>query len=813
MNTRPDSDGTRLATDADKTRLAIPPYSQPPVDDDPTRIDQAGYHSILLSRADPPLGQIPERYNIGDKIDDRYEVLAIHRGSMGIVYGTFDHKTKLPRALKTLQQRYSCDQTMRNLFVEEASVWVRLEKHPFIVRAYLVEVFDNQAYIIAEYIRGQQAMGVDLRAWLGRPELTFPVAMEMALQIGQAMQHATRKVPGLVHRDLKPANVLVDDRGRALVTDFGLVYAEHATAGTPAYMAPEQWLGKRLDQRTDIYAFGCILYEMLTGHRLFAAEGIEGWKAAHLGYIAVSPRKLNGELPVELEGFVLRCLAKDIPGRPSDWDEVVDVCGRWFHRLTGQPAVLNFSVYGLTRDELDTASYSLAQLGKHREALDVCDRAIAINPMGDGSWHNKGAALQSLGRAREALEAFDRAIAINPMGAASWHNKGTALQSLGRAQEALEAFDRALATDPKVATRWHTNANKAIALLGLGRREEALAACDEALVIDPNDAITWHNKGVVLGTLRRTEEALSAFGRALAINPNDEKAWGNKGKALLALGDIEEALVAYDRLLAIKPDDAEGWANKGAMFHKLGRLEEALVAYDRLLAIKPGEAERWLVEKGAILHKLGRLEDALSAFDRALAINPMSAIAWCNRGATLHALGRLEEAFTACERALAINPTYDTAWYTKGATLHALGRLEDALIDYERALFINPNYAMAWYNKGMALQRLEHLADAVAAFDRALAINPNDADSWYRKGWALGNLGLLVEALSAFERALAINPNNAFAWHFKGLALQHVGRVEAALAAYNRALQIDPHNAPARRDKIALEAARAANRS
>ena len=745
MKTRPDSDGARVAANPDKTRLAIPPYSQPHVDDDPTRIDQAGYHSILLSRADPPLGQIPERYTIGDKIDGRYEVLAIHRGSMGIVYGTFDHKTKLPRALKTLQQRYAGDQTMRNLFVEEASVWVRLEKHPFIVRAYLVEVFDNQAYIIAEYIRGQEAMGVDLRAWLGRPELTLPVTMEMALQIGQAMQHAARKVPGLVHRDLKPANVLVDNRGRALVTDFGLVYAEDATAGTPAYMAPEQWLGKKLDQRTDIYAFGCILYEMLTAHRLFPAEGVEGWKAAHLGHIAVSPRKLNGELPVELEGFVLRCLAKDVSGRPSDWDEVVEVCGQWFHRLTGQPAVLNFSAYELTRDELDTASYSLAQLGKHQEALDVCDRALAISPMG----------------------------------AASWHNKGAALQSLGRAQDALEAFDRALATDPEVATRWHTNANKAIALLGLGRGEEALAACDEALVIDPNDAITWHNKGVVLGNLRRTEAALSAFGRALAINPNDAKAWGNKGKALLARGDIEEALVAYDRLLAIKP----------------------------------GDAESWVVEKGAILHKLGRLEEALSAFERALAINPMSAIAWCNRGATLHTLGRLEEAFTACERALAINPTDDDAWYTKGVTLHALGRLEDALIAYERALFINPNYAIAWYNKGMALQRLEHQADAVAAFDRALAINPNDADSWYRKGWALGNLGLLAEALPAFERALAINPNNAFVWYFKGLALQHVGRVEAALAAYNRALEIDPHNAPARRDKIALEAARAANRS
>jgi hypothetical protein len=154
---------------------------------------------ILATR----LGQLPaeepaERYKIGDMIGGRYEVLAIHCGAMGVVYGSFDHQEKLPRALKTLQQRFADNKNMRDLFAEEAAVWVRLEKHPFIVRASLVEKFDGQPYVVTEYVRGQEGMGGDLRAWLGHLRLTLPVAVEMALQIAQGMQHAARRLPQVV---------------------------------------------------------------------------------------------------------------------------------------------------------------------------------------------------------------------------------------------------------------------------------------------------------------------------------------------------------------------------------------------------------------------------------------------------------------------------------------------------------------------------------------------------------------------------------------------------------------------------------------
>ena len=275
---------------SDATRLAGAPYLTG-IEPTHTRLAGIGYQSLLATQlAMQPVAGPTERFKIGDRIGGQYEVLAIHRGSMGVVYGTFDHREQLPRALKTLQERFASKPRMRDLFAEEAAIWVRLEKHPFIVRAYLVRVYEGQPYVITEYVRGEEGMGGDLQAWLGHPRLTLKLAVEMALQVAQGMQHAVHKIPGLVHRDLKPANILVDSRARAMVTDFGLVCAAEAEAGTPAYMAPEQWCGGSLDARTDIYAFGCILYEMFTGHRMFAAETIEQWRSAQLTRMPVAPK-------------------------------------------------------------------------------------------------------------------------------------------------------------------------------------------------------------------------------------------------------------------------------------------------------------------------------------------------------------------------------------------------------------------------------------------------------------------------------------------------------------------------------------------
>ncbi len=526
-----------------------------------TPVDDSGYQSIHLSQLGKErLKAKPERYKVGDVIGGRYAVLDIHRGSMGVIYATYDRVEKLPRALKTLQQRFAHIKEMQQMFIEEASVWVRIEKHPFIVRAYLVDIFEGQPFVITEYIRGKEGLGNDLRAWLGKPELTLEVTVELALQVAQALQHATRKVNGLVHRDLKPGNVLIDERRRALVADFGLVYANDSRSGTPAYMAPEQWLRQDVTMQTDIYAYGCILYEMLTGHRLFKAQTINDWQQVHVNHEPVMPSLLNPGISEGLEKFVMRCLAKDTGERPESWEEVVEECSTWYRQLTGLNPRLDFSTYDLKGGELVNASYSLTQLGKYKEVLEVCDRALLLNANNTTALYNKGIALGKIGRYEQAVAAYERILALDPSDAGALYHKGNALMALGRYDQAVTAYADTLAVNKEDAAVWY---NKALALNHLGQHEQALDACLHALRIDPENAAAWQNKGNALIALEKYDEAVEAYQNAITLDSTDLDSWYNLGNALMTTGRHEEAVEAYDNVLNVAPNDPGAWNNKG----------------------------------------------------------------------------------------------------------------------------------------------------------------------------------------------------------------------------------------------------------
>ena len=637
MKLRPDP-GTDSVT---ATRLAAttPPHAEPvdvtriarstAADSDATRIarDVSDIASegtrirgrVLPTQPDSNTGcESVERYRIGDKIGDRYEVIAIHHGTMGVVYGTYDHREKLPRALKTLQKCHADDKVMRELFEEEAATWIRLEKHPYIVRAYHVTRFETQPHVITEYIIGEGGKGSDLRSWIGHPSLTLPVAVEMALQIAQGMQHAVRTIPTLVHRDLKPANILVSGDAKALVTDFGLVQSAQVGAGTPAYMSPEQWGAASLDLRSDIYAYGCVLFEMLTAHRMFPATTEAEWEHAHREIVPPSLKSVDPALPDEIDFFVRSCLEKSPEKRPQDWDEVVAFIGQWYHRLTGQPVVYDFSSIALSADEWIDASYSLLYLGKKNDVLNACEKALALDPLNIHALRNKGVALDSFRRYDEALDAFEKALAVNPNFVAALKSKHLTLRSLERYDEAIHALEQVLA-------------------------------------INPDDVYTWKLKGEDLsyGRVRRYEEAVDAFRHVLSINPSDEHAWFCLGSSLCSLDRHADAIDAYDRALQIDSGNRTTWNFKGNALQKLERYEDAVYAYDQAIKNQDpldifGKKDIFrksinkscaaiFRHKGDAFLALERYEDALGSYDMSLALDP-DAFTWIAKTNALHGL-------------------------------------------------------------------------------------------------------------------------------------------------------------------------------
>ena len=771
------ADATRLAGEAYRTRLARGEATTP---DDKTRLAQKGYRSRLARDAADGQPDTSELYRPGEKIGGRYEVSAIHHGELGVVYGCFDHQTKRPRALKTVRARHARDKQVLSLFESEATVWISLEKHPYIVRAYLVDRFKNLPYVITEYVRGPEGMEGDLRGWLGHPRLTLPVAVGMALQIAQGMQHAVRKVPNLVHRDLKPGNILVNGDAKAMVTDFGLVHEGQSDAGTPAYMSPEQWRAEALDARSDIYSFGCILFEMFTAHRLFPALTEHDWERAHLESPPAALTGIVRELPGEIDQFVRRCLAKDSVARPQSWDEIVAFFADWYHRLTGKAVVLDFSSLALDAGEWIVASYSLRILGRYEEALRACDRALAIDQNYAHAWYCKGIILEDGKRYAEALEAYDRVLVIDQNHAGAWTNKGRTFHSLKRYAEALEAYDRVLVIDQNHAGAW---TNKGRTFFSLKRYEEAAGAYDRALTLDPNDStereyrralqlatvVAWSKKGNAMLQLERYEEALQAYDRALAIDQCFVEAWNNKGITLYHLKRYEEAIQAYDRALpiAINQDLIVAWNNKANALCNLKRYEEAIQACDRALAINQNDAAASNT-KGIALHNLKRYAEANQADDRALAIDQNSPAAGNNKGRPLHNLKRYEEAIQANDRALAIDATNAVALRGRNSAADALDAARQSTSVNGN---INHNDAARCNNKGIALHNLKHYEEAIQAYDRALAFDQNYSGAWCNKGRALYDLKRYEEAIQAYDRELAIDPRNAVALRARNSAV------------------------------------------
>lgn len=256
------------------------------------------------------------RFAPGTVLDARYRIIALlGRGGMGEVYRADDLKLGHAVALKFLPPALEKDFALLDRFHAEVRN-ARQISHPNVCRVYDIGDIDDRHYFTMEYIDGEDLASLLRR--IGR--LPHDKAVELGHQLcaGLAAAHDN----GLLHRDLKPANIMIDGRGRARITDFGLALradeagSSHEFAGTPAYMAPEVLSGGPASVRSDIYALGLILYEMFTGKRPFEGESRADWTRVHLENTPRIPSTVTDVSPA-VERAILRCLSKDPNLRPA----------------------------------------------------------------------------------------------------------------------------------------------------------------------------------------------------------------------------------------------------------------------------------------------------------------------------------------------------------------------------------------------------------------------------------------------------------------------------------------------------------------
>jgi serine/threonine-protein kinase len=250
----------------------------------------------------------------GTMLAGRFRVVALlGRGGMGEVYRADDVKLGQPVALKFVRGALSPE--LRDRLYAEVALG-RQVAHPSVCRLYDVVEVDGQTFLAMEYVDGEDL--ASLLARIGR--LPGDKALDILRDLGAGLAAVHEK--GIVHRDLKPANVMIDGRGRARLTDFGLAVALESPghrpfAGTPAYMSPEQLAGEEVTVRSDLYALGLIAYEMVTGQRFYEARTVEELTSQHREAKGAKLTSVSRMAHPAVERMIHQCVQEDAAARPS----------------------------------------------------------------------------------------------------------------------------------------------------------------------------------------------------------------------------------------------------------------------------------------------------------------------------------------------------------------------------------------------------------------------------------------------------------------------------------------------------------------
>ena len=367
---------------------------------------------------------------IGRLLDNRYEILEIiGTGGMAVVYKARCHRLNRLVAIKILKDEFFRDEEFRRRFHHEGEA-VAMLSHPNIVQVYDVSSTDNADFIVMELIDG-----ITLKQYMEKKgTLNWKETLHFSMQIAKALEHAHGR--SLVHRDIKPHNIMVLKNGSVKVTDFGIarVMSKSNTLtkealGSVHYISPEQAKGGWVDNRSDLYSLGVVMYEMMTGRPPYDGESPVAIAIQHISGGAAMPSSLNPNIPNGLEQIIMRSMALDTNDRyPSATDLLKDM-----EEFRKDPTVLflfpNHGVGGETRVLPSSAAVTEAAVRKPAPKT-TAEKKVQAATGAVGSAPRTGAgrdnldppnlrATTSLAHSRAALESSQRLAAAEAAAAAA----------------------------------------------------------------------------------------------------------------------------------------------------------------------------------------------------------------------------------------------------------------------------------------------------------------------------------------------------------------------------------------------------------
>jgi len=769
------------------------------------------------------------RFSAGDLFADRYLIVEdIGAGGMGEVYKAKDRVLGHSVALKLLRPEIAAGGIGVERFKREIHL-ARQVTHLNVCRMHDIGEIDGLRYISMEHVDGQTLH--DLIQSMGR--LSPRQTVSLARQIAAGLEAIHKS--GIVHRDLKPTNIMLDRSGRAVLMDFGLALAqggdkitsEGEVLGTLSYLSPEQAHGSAVDARSDLYSFGLILFEMLTGVRP-PGDGERIPLALRKNPSCPPPSALTPEVPKELDAIVLRCLDPSPLGRyPTareldfDLERVSDFSssgvvtkaaasssGKWV--VAGLGALGLAFVLGLFALKPDTSRAStLAILPLTYEGPEDMNYLASLVPLFLGDELRESRALEVAPFA--SSRTFPPGEAARSVGAelgVDYIVRGELTFSSGRLKSSilLEGLDGEREWQGELESDVGNVQDELVRIASELR--DAIGVRPEPSRLERKrdaEALALYTQGVISlegwDVDRNYDLAARSFRDALARDPAFSEAQAGLSMALWAayLETREPSLVSEAESLARSavesaPSLPEAHLAFGAIALGQGRSAEAAASLAKAQELAPGNDDVCR-RIAAAYDALGREQEAEAMYKTAAALRPSYWRHVNDLGAFYLHRGRIEEAKAQFREAIRLSPERHTG-YANLAGAHLLaGEIEQAEPLLQATIRIRASDS-AHNNLGFVYYSTGRYEEAAEQYEKAIELAPEDAMYHGNLGDAYRQLGRREDAereyVSAIERehaVLAVNPEDTEARAGLGMFLAGAGRCSEAQRETERALR------------------------
>jgi eukaryotic-like serine/threonine-protein kinase len=782
----------------------------------------------------------------GRLLGGRYAILRVlGEGGMGAVYLARDTELDRVIALKVIRPELAGDPAILQRFKQEL-ILARHITHKNVIRIFDLGEADGIRFITMEYVDGE-----DLRTLLRRSgKFDAGEAVDTAVQICRALDAAHSE--GVIHRDLKPQNVMRDTHGRIVVMDFGLarslesngVTQTGALVGTLEYMSPEQALGGQLDQRSDLFAVGLILFEMLTGKVPYKADTAIASLMRRTQERAASASDADPSVPLDLSQIVGTCLERNPNDRYSSAQELLRELEAWHgspqpsprveHRGSAAPArdlppqpgprsvQINLNL-PTRRVSLWTAIFAVLLIAffsipstRHlvfpqAVQVSVAPAAQGIPPFSQGKYLTV-LPLKILGDSslRYVADGIGDALSAKLFQLRELH--------LVSSPPAAETADNAGSNnnDQQSVVKIAQSVGANLVLRGAVQG----SAGKLRITLNLEDAVQgrrmWSQEfsGLLPDLLALEDKIYGSVVQGLDLQPSGEE---------LARGGVHptENMAAYD--LYLKGRDAlrgkEGRRNTEAGIDFMERAlqqdsnfalaytgisdanlrlyrdskdglfaEKALAAAQKAESINSNLPEVHL-SLGSVYTATGRNMEAIAELKRALLLTPASDEAYRRLADAYRAGGSRPAAIAAYQSAVRSNPYY---WYNHnrlGGAYLGWGENDKALEEFQQVTRLAPDNPIGYQNQGAVFLRLGRWNDSIPVFEKALDLQP-DAGTYSNLGTAYFYLKRYEDSIRMMEKAVEMSPKDEQLAGNLADSYRTAGHTQQANSAYDKAIQL-----------------------